>query len=158
MKLNELEQIYETIRKKHQLPSFKDINAKFDIGKIKRDSGNLLREIRHVMNEKISYFMRLIEAMINPSQAPPTFMILVKEINKEDKKLLDSLFSSFMNLELESYRLNIESTEFEESKFIEKIWKVWNENQPNLNKIIDILERNWNKTSTIPKQNKGYFN
>jgi len=158
MRLEEIKNAYQKIQKKYSLPEFEEMNSVFEIGKIKRDSGNLIRDIRRIMTDKTSYFMRLIEVMINPSQAPPIFLILLKEITKEDKKILDSTFSAFMEIELDSYKLNISSTEKEEADLVKKINEIWHKQTTDLNKIINILERNWKQISSTQKQNKGYFN
>jgi len=157
MKLTEFRKAYEDLQRKHELPNFDDMNGVFDIGKIKRDSGNFLRDIRRMMGEKVSYYMRLMEVMINPSQAPPTFLMLLKEITKDDKKVLDSVFTAFMDIEISSYKLNVNSTDAEEVDFINKIYKIWNEKTHELIKIIDILDRNWKQVDKLPKQSRGYF-
>lgn len=59
MRLNELKDNYSNLQKKYRLPDFDEMNSAFDIGRIKRDSGLLMRDIRRTMSEKISYYMRL---------------------------------------------------------------------------------------------------
>ena len=109
MNLLDFKNDYLKLQKKHSLPSFEDMSDGFDIGKIKRDSGNFLRDIRRVMVEKVAHYLRLMEIIINPSQASPTFLLLLKEITSADKKVLDSVFSSFMEIELSSYKFDFVS-------------------------------------------------
>jgi hypothetical protein len=85
MKFEEFKQKYALLNKTHNLPDFDEMNNSFDIGKIRRDSGNLIRDIRRVMIEKISYYNKLLEMMINPSNASPIFLMLLNEITMEDK-------------------------------------------------------------------------
>jgi hypothetical protein len=92
----------------------------FDIGKIRKDSGHLLRDIRRMMIEKIVYYLKLIEIIMNPSQASPIFMMLLKEINSNDLKFIDSILSPFVEIELVGHKLDINSNEKEEADAIIK--------------------------------------
>ena len=158
MKLAEFIESYSKLHKKYNLPGFDEMNSAFEIGKIKKDSGVLLRDIRRIIVDKFAYYLKLIETMLNPSQAPPMFMMLLKEVTIEDKKLIDSVFSSFMEVELMSYKLDVNPNDKEESEFILKAFSVWNEKRPELLSILNILERNWKKTSNSYKPNRDYFN
>ncbi len=158
MKLSEFIEIYAKIQKKYSLPEFEEMNSSFDIGRIKRDSGNLVRDIRRGMVDKIIYYLKLIEVMINPSSASPIFLMLLKEITSEDKKVIDSVLSSFVGLEIAAHKLDISSTEKEEADLVLNIFGVWNEKKPELLRLMQILERNWKQTSVIKKNNRDYFN
>ena len=158
MNLLDFKNDYLKLQKKHSLPSFEDMNSAFDIGKIKRDSGNFLRDIRRVMVEKVAHYIRLMEIIINPSQASPTFLLLLKEITSADKKVLDSVFSSFMEIELSSYKLDVVSNVKDETEFILKIFGVWNEKLQDLLKLLGMLERNWKQAPTLKKNTSNYFN
>ncbi len=107
MKIAELKNDYNLLQKKHNLPGFEEMNSAFEIGKIKKDSGLLLRDIRRMIVDKFAYYLKLIETMVNPSQAPPMFMMLLKEVTVEDRKIIDLVFSSFMEIELMSYKLDV---------------------------------------------------
>ena len=158
MEIKELKQQYEILQKKHNLPPFDDLNSTFDIGKIERDSGNLMRDVRRAMIEKVSHYLRLMELMLNPSQASPIFLILLKEITADDKRLLDAVFSSFIELEIASYSLDVKSSDSDESIFILKIYSVWNQQREQLIKLLGILERNWKQAAGSHKRIRDYFN
>ncbi len=158
MELSQLQREYDGIRKLHDLPSFEEMNLIFDIGKIERDSGNLLRDIRKICSEKISHYLRLIELMLNPSQASPMFLILLKEMNLNDRKIIDSVFTSFIELEINSYKLDIKYSAEDESSFIRKIYSVWMQHIPEIEYLIGILERNWKSSNKQPIKSRDYFN
>ena len=158
MEFDELKNAYNLFQKKYSLPGFEDLNSNFDIGKIERDSGNLLREVRRVMVEKVSHYLKLMELMLNPSHASPIFLILLKEINSSDKQVLDKLFSAFIELELSSHKLEVEYLELNEVEFIKKIYGVWKDNKSELIKLLSIFERNWKNNSSKNNKSKGYFN
>ena len=159
MKLVEFKKIYEEIRKKHSLPDFEDLNMDFDIGKIRRDSGNLIRDIRRVMMEKIVYYVRLVEVMVNPSQASPIMLMLLKDINSDDKKVIDSVMNNFVELEIASHKLDVLSSVQEESKLINHINSTWNKKRNEVMHLVKILEKNLqNKPESITKKSRDYFN
>ena len=147
---------YEILQKKYKLPEFDNINSRFDIGKIEIYSGNLLRDIRSVMMERVLHYVRLLELMLNPAQATPVFMVLLREINNSDKEVMNRVFNSFVSLELKSFKLDIGSDEEKEAKHIKEIFETWDKTSDDLIKLIDVMERNW-KTGQ-KKKDKDYFN
>ncbi len=158
MELSDLKSEYEKLHKMYSLPSFNEMNSHFDIGKIERDSGNILKDIRKVCSDKISHYLRLLELMLNPSQASPMFLILLKEITVKDKKVMESVFTSFIELEIEAYKLDVKPSLENESVLINKIFSVWNNNSSNLLFLIDILERNWKGVNKQVSKSRDYFN
>jgi hypothetical protein len=160
MKFEEFKQKYALLNKTHNLPDFDEMNNSFDIGKIRRDSGNLIRDIRRVMIEKISYYNKLLEMMINPSNASPIFLMLLNEITMEDKKVIESVMNKFVEIEINAHKLDVSSTETEEIKLIKKVFEIWNTEKSEVSYLIGILERNLKKTSTptVVKKNRDYYN
>src|SRR3989344_7621517 len=136
MEIEELKEAYVGLHKEFNTPGFDELNNIFDIGKIERDSGNLLRDIRRAMVEKVAHYLRLMELMFNPSQASRIFLILLKEVTHADKHVLDKVFSAFIEIELASYKLDVGSSDADESSFIKKIYGVWNENRSELIKLL----------------------
>ncbi|MEK6915263.1 MAG: hypothetical protein AABW89_01830 [Nanoarchaeota archaeon] len=157
MNLKELIEKYSILQKKYSLPGFDELNSAFDIGKIRRDSGNLIRDIRRMMIEKIVYYLKLIEVIMNPSQASPIFMMLLKDINPNDLKIMDSLLSPFVELELKAHKLDVYSTEKEESQLVSRIFNCWVSKRSELGELITVLERNWSQIKSVPKKSRDYF-
>ena len=158
MEIDELRNAYAVLQKNYNLPSFDELNAMFDIGKIERDSGNLLRDVRRAMVEKVAHYLRLMELMINPSQASPIFLILLKEITSVDRQVLDKVFSAFIEIELGSYKLDVGSSDSDETDFIRKVYEIWTSNRDELIKLISILDRNWKNNSVKNHRTREYFN
>ncbi|MEK6908838.1 MAG: hypothetical protein AABX23_02180 [Nanoarchaeota archaeon] len=159
MKLEDFRQKYLLLQKKYDLPAFDEMNSAFDIGRIRRDSGNLLRDIRRTMVEKFVYYLKLVEVMINPSQASPILLMLLKEISSDDRKIIDSVLNSFVEIEIASHVLDVHSTENDESKLITKIFDVWNKKKDEVLSIIKILEKNLKRKTPSPnKISRDYFN
>lgn len=158
MKVTDFKKIYLDFEKKYSLPSFEEMNDAFDIGKIKRDSGNLIRDIRRAIIEKIVYYLKLTEIIMNPANASPIFLMLLKEVNSDDKKVIDSILNSFVELELEAHSLDITSSEKDEASLINKTYKVWVDNRDNLTHLIKLLQRNWKIVKNSQKKNRDYLN
>jgi len=153
-----LKEAYVGLHKEFNTPGFDELNNIFDIGKIERNSGNLLRDIRRAMVEKVAHYLRLMELMLNPSQASPIFLILLKEVTPADKQSLDKVFSAFIEIELASYRLDVGSKDSDEAEFVKKIYAVWTSNREELLKLLSILERNWKNASVKNHRVREYFN
>ncbi len=155
MELEDLKTEYGKLAKKYVLPAFKEINEAFEVDRIERKTECILREVRKTMMEKIVGYIRFLEMMINPSQAPPMFMIFVKSLLENDRKTIEKVYKNFIELELKSLKLEIDYSEKAEAEAIKNILKVWDETRNDLKTTIGIMERNW--SSSENKKDKGYF-
>ena len=155
MDLKDLKSDYGKLAKKYKLPGFQELNECFEIDRIDKDSDCLLREIRKTMMDRIVRYIHFIEMMINPAQAPPMFMIFVKNISDEERKVLEKVYQNFIELELRSLKLEIDYSEKDEFKAIVNIFSVWNKTKSDLRSVIGIMEKNWKGTSE--KKEKTYF-
>jgi hypothetical protein len=156
MEFEELKKKYKILKKKYGLPGFDEILLDFDIGKLDQESGNLLRDLRGITMEKIVHYVRLLELMVNPSQTTPVFMIFLKEITPADKEVMNRVFKNFVGLELESFKLDVESNEKKEAEYLKNLFKVWLKTREDLKKLVALMERNWN-TNQKSKDSKNYF-
>ena len=155
MELDKLKKEYDKLEKRYKLPSFKELNEDFEIEKIDRESDTLLRSVRKVMMDKIIKYLQFVEMLVNPAQAPATFSVFVKQITESDRKNLEKLYESFITLELESLRLEIDYSENEEAKSIKEILSSWNKTKKHMHSVLDMMERNWKRSSV--KNERGYL-
>jgi len=155
MELKDLKSQYAKLVDKYGLPGFKELNEAFEIDRIDRDTDCILREVRKAIMDKIVGYIRFMEMMINPSQAPPMFLLFLKNVDDKEKKIIEMVYKNFVELELHSLKLEVDYSEEEEAKTIKRILKVWNETKLDLRGTIEIMEKNWNSSST--KKEKGYF-
>ena len=156
MELKDLKARYEKLSKKYKLPSFKELNECFEIDRIERDVDNVLREVRKVMMDKIIGYIRFLEMMISPAQAPPMFMIFVKSVSDSERKTIENVYKNFVELELTALKLEIDYSEEGEAKSIKNIFNVWNKVRPDMRKVLGVMEKNWNSSSSEKKE-KTYF-
>ena len=66
-KLQELKDQYSELQKKHNLPSFDEMNKDFYIEKLAElESDLLMREIRKFISDRLYNYLRFIENLLNP--------------------------------------------------------------------------------------------
>ncbi|OIO81061.1 hypothetical protein AUJ84_01825 [Candidatus Pacearchaeota archaeon CG1_02_32_132] len=155
MELNDLKNQYEGVAKNYGLPGFDELNDEFEIERIDRESYTILRSVRKVMMDKIVGYVRFIEMLINPSQAPFAFMHFSKGMTDVEIKILQSIYQKFIELELDGLKSEFEYSEKNEADSIKKIINIWKDSKGELIKIINFVETNW-KADSIKKE-KSYF-
>ena len=155
MKFKELKLRFEKIKTKYKLPSFTDIDERFELDRIERDTDFILRGVRKIMMDKIIGYIRFLEMMISPSQAPPMFMMFIRNMTEDELGVLQQVYKALVDLELISLKLEIDYDEKEEATAIKNIFNVWEKQKPQLRSVLTMMEKNWNSTS--PKKDKAYF-
>lgn len=156
MELNELKKRYSVYEKKYKLPSWKEICEDFDIERvIERDTDYLLREIRKLVVDKVVSYLRFFELLLNPGNAPLFFLILIKGMNGNDKKLIENIYFKLGGFEILVIALDIEYSEKAEAEFLLKIYKEWQSVKDDMKKFSETVMRNWN--SKGEKKDRAYF-
>jgi len=154
--LKDLKKQYEKLRKKYSLPSFQELNRDFEIEKLQeRETEILSREIRRAIVEKNTLYLKFVEMFMNPSQAPMFFLALVKNLNGEEKKLLNELYLELGKFEIRSIALDNEYDEKKDAEFIKKFYKEWQEIKRKFGKVMKSIEEAWERKSE--KGEKGYL-
>lgn len=128
LNLERLKQGYNLLKEQHNLPDFTKLNELFDIEEIESDSEFLLRKVRRVVADRISGYLRFIEIILNPSNAPLFFFKLIKKLDETDKNLLNELYESLGKFEIEVIALDLEYSEKNEADFIKKSYVLLKEN------------------------------
>jgi len=148
-----LKKEYEKIRQKYKLPPFQYLNEEFEIEKIQeRETELLLKEIRHIMTEKLAAFLHFIELFINPTMAPVFILSAMKNLGESDKKLIENIYDNLVSLELASLALDISYDEKKEAEFVKNIIKKWQDLRPELQQFSDLLA----KIRPKKEKSKGY--
>jgi len=124
--IHHLRKAYAKLAGKYDLPGFDELNEGFEIAKIDRDVGTLLRAVRKTMMEKIVNSLSFVEMLLNPVGLPRMYMAYVKVMSVDDKKKLDGIYSELSTLSLLSLEREIEYSEKGEAELINKVCKVWN--------------------------------
>ncbi len=150
-----LKKDYEKLKHKYNLPQFKELNEKFDIEKVaENETDYLLRDIRKSIVDKIITYLRFIEMLMNPSNAPLFFLALVKGLTHHDKKILEKIYGKLGQFEIEAIGLDCRYNEKAEADFIKEITKEWKEIEEEMLKLVEVLRKNWKQKSR--QNNRGY--
>jgi hypothetical protein len=155
-KLARLKKDYEQLEKKYKLPSYRELNEEFDIEKLQElESENLLREIRKVAMDKAIAYLRFIEMLLNPSNAPMFFFALLKSLDNGDKKILEDLYSKLGMIEIKVIQIDNDYSEKNEAEFIKQLMAEWKDIKEDMKKISSSLQKGWDKKSE--KKDKSYL-
>ena len=154
--LKRLKKEYEQLKDKYSLPDFQEMNYEFEIEKLQdKETETLAREIRRLMSEKNTYYLKFIEMFLNPGAAPMFFLVLVKNMNHVEKKLLEELYNKLGRNEILSLKLDNKHDEKKEAEFIKKFYKEWQEIKEKFGEVLKVLEESWERKSE--QKEKGYL-
>ena len=154
MEFDELKEEYNKLSKKYKLPSFDSLNGDFEIGKIERNDGTLVRAVRKLMMEKVVNSLGFLEMLLNPMNVPRAYMNFVRTMGTEDKQRIEKLYSQLSLLSLEALEGEIEYSEKHEGEMITKIFKKWNELKKDFSELIANIKKPNNR---LIKKEKTYF-
>lgn len=154
-KLKKLKEEYSKLQKKYSLPDFDKLNEDFKIEKIAQtETDFLVREIRESIGETLENFLRFLEVVLNPVNAPMFLFPIIKSLSAEEKNKLSELYKKLSKLEIEAIKL-MNYSEKKEAEFIKNSYKFWQEIKRDFAKIIESVE---NKLDIkVEKTEKGYF-
>lgn len=154
--LLKLKKEYEVLAKKYNLPSFKEMNEDFGIERIAEvETDILLREIRKVVADKLYNYLRFIEGILNPTNAPMFVFSIIKALGKEEKDKFSEIYKKLAKIEIALFEIDVQFFEEKEAKFVKDSYGIWQEIKKDALEIIKAIKRNWdNKAET---KDKGYF-
>ncbi|MFA7707610.1 MAG: hypothetical protein WCX73_01555 [Candidatus Pacearchaeota archaeon] len=152
--LNKLKQEYDKLKERYNLPEFSDVNRVFDIEEIDIDTDFLLRRIRRTVSERISGYLRFLEVILNPSNAPMFIFKLIKKISEEDKKQLSDIYEVLGGFELEAVKLDLNYNELKEADFIRKTYTLLSND---VSKRLLIIIEKMSNNDEEKKERSSYF-
>src|SRR3989344_956235 len=155
-KLAKLKIDYKKIQEKYKLPSFEKLNEDFGIEKAADEEIDILiREIRKHISEKAFNYLRFVETLLNPTNAPMSIFTITKSMGVEEKNKLTEIYKKLVKSEVKMISIEIEFSEKKEANFIKEIFEVWQEIKKDFLEVIKVVEKNWeNKTEG---KNRKYF-
>jgi len=156
-KLDEIKKEYSKFNKKYKLPDFHKLNTIFDIEDIDINTEFFLRRLRRSIAERISGYLRFIEIILNPSNAPMFFFKLVRKLEVSDRENLMSLYEKISKFELDMIELDLEYDEIKEAKFINKAYELFSNEVKN--ELLNIIKKLGNGEGFSSKENNAgsYF-
>ncbi len=155
-KLEKLKKNYEVIKRKYDLPDFRELNEDFQIEKAAEvETDILIREIRKFMADKLGGYMRFIETLLNPVNAPMFVFSIIKTLGTEERKKASDIYKKLTKNEITLIRLDTEFSEEKEAEFVRYSYDLWKEIKRDFLVILDKINQNWDNKSEA--NNKGYF-
>ncbi|MEK6889770.1 MAG: hypothetical protein AABW82_03065 [Nanoarchaeota archaeon] len=154
MELKELKNLYSGYEKKYKLPGFDKLNEQFEIEKIDRESGILMRVIRKIMMDKVVNSLAFLDMIANPMNAPRIYLSFIKSISEKDKEVMEKLYDTFGNLSLSCLALELDYSEKKEAEMVKSIYEQWEKARPEFS---DLLKRVHKPLKNDVKKEKSYF-
>jgi hypothetical protein len=154
--LEDLKENYKKIQKVHNLPDFDKLNSEFSIEKVVDvETDFLIREVARAMAEKFSNYLRFVELVLNPSNAPMFIFSIIKTIGDDEKKKLSEIYKELTKIELNLIELDIDFSEKKEAEFINSSYKTWLNIKKDFIDVINKVKSNWDSKSE--NNSKAYF-
>ena len=154
-KLEKLKKDYLKIQKKYNLPEFDKLNQDFSIEKAAdSETDFLIREVRKLIAEKMSGYLRFTEMLINPTNAPIFVFSIIKNLGVREKKDLSEMYKKMAKNEIKLIGIDIEFSEEKEAEFIKDSYKLWQRLKRDFLNIVGTIEKNWDNKFEVDK--KGY--
>lgn len=155
-KLKDLKKRYSVIQKKDSLPSFDELSRDFQIERIADvETDYLIREIRKLMADKFSSYLRFLEATLNPVNVPMFVFSITKSIGVKEKEKLTELYKELAKIEVSLIGVDVDFDEKKEAEFVKETFKTWQKTKKEILNFINVVQKGWD--NKIEKNNKGYF-
>jgi len=154
--LSQLKESYKSFKEKYSLPSFEKLNEDFLIEKVSESETDfILKEIRICITEKFLNYLRFIESIINPTNAPMFVFAITKTIGVKEKEKLVELYKKIAKVEIDMIELDLEYSEKKEAESIIRYYNIWQDIKKELTNIVKSINGNWD--AKIEGNNKSYF-
>ena len=153
--IQELKENYNQLKIKHSLPEFTELNKLFDIEDIEIETEFLLKKIRRTISEKIAGYLRFIDVILNPSNAPIFFFKLAKRLDSKDMQTLKNIYENLGKFEIRTICLDIDYSEKNDAEFIKDIFNTFNKEIKK--DFIVIIEKLNTEEENSKKINGSYF-
>ncbi len=154
--LAQLKERYKTLQKKYNLPAFEKLNEDFQIEKAaEAETDFVLREIRRYITDKFFNYLRFIESILTPNNAPMFVFAITKTLGVKEREKLMELYKKIAKVDIDLIELDIEYSEVKEAESIKRYHKMWQEIKKELMDIVGIIKKNWDNKAE--DNGKAYF-
>src|SRR3989344_9141948 len=134
---------YATYRKKFKtLPSFDVLDREFEISTIENHPKFLLREIRKKITERIDFFAKLLEELLQPD-ATIANLRESRDFTEKEKKQIFELYKKFMIVMRSSVEYALTGTDKDNVEFIVEVMKSWEKAKTQTLQIVRKMKASW---------------
>ncbi|PIN81357.1 hypothetical protein COV13_01420 [Candidatus Woesearchaeota archaeon CG10_big_fil_rev_8_21_14_0_10_32_9] len=145
---------YEELKKKYDLPNFKELDSDFELYSIDEDD-DLIREILKKIYEKVDSYTKFLEDLLQPDSRI-SLMREASTLTPVEQALVTKLHMNGMLITRELLEVNLEYDETIAAKIIKKDYEDWQKMKLELKKIVIKLKESWMKEIKT-EQDRGYF-
>jgi|TARA_Y100000310_G_scaffold124950_2_gene123780 hypothetical protein len=149
------EKQYNELKKKVNLPDFKDIDFEFEISDLE-ETRYLLRAIIRRIAEKLNLYCTLIEEILQPDASNLYAMHETRFFDENDKKKMYDLYTKLMNSSRKSIEVSLRHDEKGEASFINDFHNEWKDLKKELIKYVGRMKDSWKILADI-KEDIGYL-
>ncbi len=152
-----LELSYKKLEAKYKLPDFEILTQDFDIEKIiDKEPIFLIREIRRVINDKITSYLQLFEVLINPTSPPMFIFKILKNTKREEKEKIQNFYDILSKTQIKVMQLDSVYIEDKEVEFINETFSTWQKMKHEIYSLFEHFETNFENNERV--ENSSYLN
>jgi len=154
--LAKLKEDYRAFQMRYDLPPFEKLNEDFQIEKAAElETDFVLREIRRYITDKFFNYLRFIESILTPTNAPMFVFAITKTLGTKDREKLIELYKKIAKVDIDLIELDIEYSEEKEAKSIKEYSSMWQDIKKDFLEIVEVIKKNWD--NKMEDNGKGYF-
>jgi len=154
--LAKLKETYKAFQMKYDLPSFEKLNEDFQVEKAAElETDFVLREVRRYITDKFFNYLRFIESILTPNNAPMFVFAITKTLGVKDKEKLIELYKKIAKVDIDLIELDIQYSEEKEANSIKKYCEMWQNIKKEFLEIVEVIKKNWD--NKLEDSGKGYF-
>lgn len=155
-KLEKFKEEYSKLQDEYGLPGFDELNRDFQIEKAcEGETDYRLREIRKAVSDKPFTYLRFVESLINPVNAPMSVLSVVKTLGNDEKDKLTEIYKQLVKNEILLIETDAEFSNEKEAKFIKETYDMWQDIKKVLVDVLGTVNKNWD--NKIVGDSRKYF-
>ena len=97
--------------------------------------------------DKIIAYLRFLEMLLNPSNAPIFFFAAIKGFTSDNKKLVEKVYEKLGEFEIGVICLDSKYDEKKEAEFIKDLASEWKNISEDMLELAEVLKKNWKQKS-----------
>lgn len=136
------------------LPDFDRLNKEFGVSDIE-ETGFLLRAVRELMVEKVDFYVKILESVIQP-ETNAVCLFECKVFDDKEKVEVYDLFKKLMSFVRLSAEVALDCDDKRDAAFISDFFDEWLRLKPKLRDKVSKLRVSWQKDVDL-KEEFGYF-
>ena len=152
---NEIEKQYAELKKKYKLPDFKEIDFELEISDLE-PTNFLARAIIRGIAEKLDFYARLIEEMLQPDASNVYAMHETRFFDDSEKKKVYETYAKLMDFSRQSVLLSLSREEKAEAQFISNFFEEWKTLKTEMIAYVRKMKESW-KTIADTEEDIGYL-